>query len=45
LLKITVQARHGGTHLESQLIGRQRLERLWFRASPGKKLGKPHINK
>jgi hypothetical protein len=33
-----------GSHLQSQLLGRLRLEGSWFKASMGKKLARLHLN-
>jgi hypothetical protein len=38
--KILIIGRHGGSHLQSQLLGRQRSGEWWFKASLGKKLSR-----
>jgi hypothetical protein len=39
------EARYSGMHLQFQLLGRQRSERLQFGANTSKKLSRPHLNK
>jgi hypothetical protein len=43
-LRDNAHARHSGSHLYSQLLGRWRSGRSQFETSPGKKMGRRYIN-
>jgi hypothetical protein len=38
-IRSSKQAKHGGSHLKSYLLGRKRLGGLWLEANPGQKFG------
>jgi hypothetical protein len=43
-LKQKDEAKHGGSHLKSQLLGQAEVRGSRFKASPSKKSGRPYLN-
>jgi hypothetical protein len=44
-LQESLWVQHGASYLQSWLLQRWRLGRLWFKIRPGKTLARPHLNK